>query len=313
MFFKDNKIKAALIDYLDYVQREHLDNFSNEEVIKKFESFYKYAYEFIYANEWALAFEIVSENLVEYFIFLNREGIEKVKNIVELRIVEEDWTYDLRAIRSKGYINGSWRLMDAEVSAKEFPYTFYKPSRSITDQLKIGNLVKLIFTFESKNEEHPGGERMWVEITEILPTAFKGNLNNMPLFLHELFLDDEIIFEHKHIIDHNLGLSEPNLVDKYINRCFVTAKVLYQNQKINYLFREEPLEKDANEEFEDSGWRIMAGDESEDYMDDTQNIYYVSLGAVLSRDDSIVDLLDAPVGSYFERSENGQFVKVEDI
>jgi hypothetical protein len=72
------------------------------------------------------------------------------------------------------------------------------------------------------------------------------------------------------------------------------------------LYREEP-EKDR-----DSGWRIMAGDESGEYMDDARNIAYVSLGAVLSCDDSIRSLLDAPSGSAFKRTETGNFVPVAD-
>jgi hypothetical protein len=44
----------------------------------------------------------------------------------------------------------------------------------------------------------------------------------------------------------------------------------------------------------------MCGDESQGYMDRSENISVVSLGAVLREDDRIVDLLDAPIGSSFE-------------
>ena len=44
----------------------------------------------------------------------------------------------------------------------------------------------------------------------------------------------------------------------------------------------------------------MCGDEFQGYMDRSENISVVSLGAVLREDDRIVDLLDAPIGSSFE-------------
>jgi hypothetical protein len=43
-------------------------------------------------------------------------------------------------------------------------------------------------------------------------------------------------------------------------------------------------------------------------MSDSDNVAYVSLGAVLSRDDSFKDLLDSPSGSAFERDpHSGNF------
>ena len=52
----------------------------------------------------------------------------------------------------------------------------------------------------------------------------------------------------------------------------------------------------------------MAGDEDDAYPSDADNLFYVSLGAVLNRDDSFVHLLDAPVSSVFERNpETGAF------
>ena len=60
----------------------------------------------------------------------------------------------------------SWRLDDAEAIAAAAKYTFYKPSRQVLDKLEVGNLVKLIFTFEQADPQQPNAERMWVIITE---------------------------------------------------------------------------------------------------------------------------------------------------
>lgn len=61
----------------------------------------------------------------------------------------------------------------------------------------------------------------------------------------------------------------------------------------------------------DSGWRITSNTEADTYMDNPENIAYVSLGAVLNQDDSFIDLLDQPAGSAFVRDpDTSEFVPV---
>jgi hypothetical protein len=157
-------------------------------------------------------------------------------------------------------------------------------------------VVKLIFRFESDDPQAPSAERMWVIVDECLAEGhFRGRLDNEPRHIQDLRHLDEVVFSACHIINTQLD-DDDNLVERYIPRCFVTARVLNDGQPVGYLYREPPDDE------EDSGWRIMAGDESDDYMDDSKNLACVSLGAVLSRDDAFRDLLDAPVGSAFARN-----------
>jgi hypothetical protein len=148
---------------------------------------------------------------------------------------------------------------------------------------------------------------MWVQVDEIgAKGCFKGRLDNVPRYIQELKLGDPVEFQACHVIstEHD---DDDNLVERYIKRCFVTNRVLQEGARIGYLYRETPDEE------KDSGWRITANDESDEYMDNARNIAYVSLGAVLSKDDSIVMLLDSPVGSTFVRdAATGQFVPVAD-
>ena len=51
----------------------------------------------------------------------------------------------------------------------------------------------------------------------------------------------------------------------------------------------------------------MTGDEPKEYFDNAENLSVVSLGAVLNRDDSFRDLLDAQIGSRFWRNPQGAF------
>jgi hypothetical protein len=196
----------------------------------------------------------------------------------------------------------TWRLEDATPRAAAHKYTFYKAGPDEISQVRPGENVKLIFEFDSDDPKAPGAERMWVLVDEVLGGGhFVGRLDNNPQWISDLEPGDRVEFRDIHIINTELD-DDNNLVNRYLPRCFVTNRVLHDGQKIGYLYREQP----DNEK--DSGWRIMAGDESDAYMDDSKNISFVSLGAVLARDDSMIHLLDAPAGSAFRRNhETGGF------
>ena len=192
----------------------------------------------------------------------------------------------------------SWQIEDITEWAKEHKYTFYVPPKSVIDKLGKGNLARMIFLFESDNPKAPRAERMWVEIKERSGDKFKGYLTNMPLYIEDLTIGDEIEFETKNIIDSDVESEEEDLVEKYIHRCFVTNEVSQKKRKIKYLYRAESIGEQA-EGICDSGWRIMAGDETQEYMDDSNNLQMLSLGFVLNIDDTIIDILEEPTGSQF--------------
>lgn len=196
----------------------------------------------------------------------------------------------------------SWYLEDADPIAANNPYTFYKPSREIIAKVRPGEVVKLIFGFSSDEPDAPRAERMWVLVDECLTDGrFRGRLDNEPRHIQDLKPDDTVWFQPCNIIatEHD---EHDNLVERYVKRCFVTMRVLEDGLKVGYLYREEP---DTDN---DSGWRITANDESDEYMSDSDNIAFVSLGAVLSKDDSFRDLLGAPNGCAYVRNPlTGEF------
>ncbi len=201
----------------------------------------------------------------------------------------------------------SWRLADADAIAAEHKYTFYKPSLAVIDRVVPGEIVKLIFRFDSDDPEAPAAERMWVIVDEVRGAGrFRGRLDNEPRYIRDLKLGDPVEFEACHVIstEHD---DPDNIVERYIKRCFVTKRVLNEGKRVGYLYREEP------EDERDSGWRITSNTESDAYLDDAGNVACVSLGAVLNCDDAFVHLLDAPTGSAFVRDEGTrEFVPLQD-
>ena len=196
----------------------------------------------------------------------------------------------------------SWRLDDAAVIAADNPYTFYKPSTEAIALLRPGSLVKLIFLFASNDPQAPRAERMWVRIDRIENNRFLGELDNDPCHIEDLKCGHPVEFDARHIIQTDVDDPLPDPTAPYWPRCFVTNRVLNDGAPVGYLYRETPDAKD------DSGWRITAGDETDEYMEDPDNSAYVSLGAVLSKDDSFRHLLEnAAPCAYSRNGATGQF------
>ena len=194
----------------------------------------------------------------------------------------------------------TWQLENADEIAAANKYTFFKSPRETISMVRPSEVVKLIFVFDSDNPDAPRAERMWVIVNHVYPDgSFVGRLDNEPQWIQDLKLGDEVTFDARHIINTEHD-SDDNIVERYIKRCFVTQRILRDGAKVGYLYREEP----DNEK--DSGWRFTANDESDEYMDNSKNIAFVSVGLVLSKDDSIIDLLDAPVGASFVRDTRTQ-------
>lgn len=201
----------------------------------------------------------------------------------------------------------SWRLEDADGIAAANRYTFFKSPRETIALVRPGEAVKLIFIDESGTGDAPQAERMWVIVDHIGPNGdFRGRLDNAPQWIPGLKPGDEVRFDARHIINTEHD-SRDNLVSRYIKRCFVTQRILSDGARVGYLYREPP------DNDQDSGWRFTANDESDEYMEHAENIAFVSIGLVLSKDDSFIDLLDAPEGAAFERDALTQaFVPVTD-
>lgn len=201
----------------------------------------------------------------------------------------------------------SWTLEDADDIAAESKYTFFKLPRETIALVRPGEVVKLIFTFDSDDPQAPGAERMWVIVDRIeADERFTGRLDNQPRWIKDLDPGDQVTFEARHIINTEHD-SHDNLVEKYSMRCFVTHRILRDRAKVGYLYREAPDYEN------DSGWRFTANDETDEYMDDSDNASYVALGRVLSLDDSFIELLYLPAGVSFVRDPDTQaFVPLPD-
>lgn len=88
--------------------------------------------------------------------------------------------------------------------------------------------------------------------------------------------------------------------------CMASDKITVDGMPVGFMYREEP--QDEN----DSGWRFIAGDETQDYIDDPLNSMIFEVNVIANYDPAIIPFLRKPVGSELERiSGTDQFEKVK--
>jgi len=200
----------------------------------------------------------------------------------------------------------TWRLDNAVELHKEAPYTFYLPSEHVIEQLKAGDLVKLIFKSEVDLENGYDGERMWVEIIERTESDFRGKLVNQPFYLKSLQYGDIINFNLIHICSTQLDDPHSKEMDYYFdNKVTVSNDVLLRNE-FNFMLRFEP-DNDS-----DLGWVFFSGHEQDDFNSDPNNFQFISVGKMLNIDDSILEFLDDNIPCAYERdTDSKKLLKIE--
>jgi len=84
--------------------------------------------------------------------------------------------------------------------------------------------------------------------------------------------------------------------------------ITVEGHNVSFMYREEP-DHDV-----DSGWRFLSGLESNEYMEDSANHGIYDVNTIANYDPEVIQFLDAPVGSAFERQRGvGPLVEVLDF
>lgn len=91
-----------------------------------------------------------------------------------------------------------------------------------------------------------------------------------------------------------------------IGYIIASNRVAKDRRLVGYLYREPP----DNEN--DSGWRVFAGDESQEYADEPANFAMYNASTIIEIDPSIASLLDLAPPIAFERTRSGDFAEVRD-
>jgi len=79
--------------------------------------------------------------------------------------------------------------------------------------------------------------------------------------------------------------------------CMVSNRISVDGLKVGLMYRDE-ADRD-----EDSGWSFLAGDESDEYLDDPENAGVFDVNTIANHDPAIVPYLDEPPDTSLERVE----------
>ena len=91
-------------------------------------------------------------------------------------------------------------------------------------------------------------------------------------------------------------------------KCFITKDILINKKKIKFMYHEQP----DNES--DSGWRFFSGDETQEHVDDSNNLILISLLKVIQDvDSSIEKYLNYEKNIAFERNNENEEFKVSNF
>lgn len=105
--------------------------------------------------------------------------------------------------------------------------------------------------------------------------------------------DDFIKIKVQKLIDWN----EPNG-----EGCIVSDKITKEGYKVGYMIRENPIEGNP-----DSGWRFMAGNENEEYMNNPNNHHVFAINTICNYDKDIIPYLHAKIDSAYIRVDDKNF------
>jgi hypothetical protein len=89
---------------------------------------------------------------------------------------------------------------------------------------------------------------------------------------------------------------------KPMGSCYASDKITVDGLPVKYMYRETPR-------FEiDSGWRFFSGTETQDYVNNPDNLAIYDVNTIANYDRYIIPYLNMPTGSELERSVENNFI-----
>ena len=98
-------------------------------------------------------------------------------------------------------------------------------------------------------------------------------------------------------IEKLIDFNEPNG-----EGCIASDKITKEVFKVGYMYREQPTTDNP-----DSGWRFMAGNEDDEYMNNPDNHHVFAINTICNYDKDIIPYVTSKVGSAYIRISNTEF------
>ena len=85
-----------------------------------------------------------------------------------------------------------------------------------------------------------------------------------------------------------------NKVETWLG-CIASDKITVDGMNVGYMFRDDP----DNER--DSGWQFFSGTETDEYVEEEDNLCIYAVNTIANYDPAIIPYLDLPIGTELER------------
>jgi len=97
----------------------------------------------------------------------------------------------------------------------------------------------------------------------------------------------------------NYILAEKNIKElvKPMGYCVASDRITIDGEKVGFMYREKKEDED------DSGWRFIAGDEDEEFMENNLNFMMFDVNYIANLDPAIIPYLTYKTGNDLERVE----------
>lgn len=203
-------------------------------------------------------------------------------------------------------VPAEWGLLDAEAQHLAFPDAFPIPSEGERHALRPGDMVKLVFVLDPPPTAGPNAERMWVEVRTVGPDGqLDGWLTNRPAVIESLSPAALVAFAPCHVA--GIALRKEEVGFDVEHRAVVSKRAISLKGPPGWAGYDEPVDPS------DSGWTVTAGDEPADHFSgDPQAVtQVVTLGELVQRYPSLVEVFQAGAGEWVYRPEHHRYVRLK--
>ncbi|HOY11790.1 MAG TPA: DUF2185 domain-containing protein [Saprospiraceae bacterium] len=85
--------------------------------------------------------------------------------------------------------------------------------------------------------------------------------------------------------------------------CIASDKIAIDGCQVGFMYREEP-------DFEtDSGWRFFSGYETDEYINNPENLMIYDINTIANYDNAIIPYIEMEIGTELERQGDNSFIE----